>query len=152
MGELLTLMRSSSRQLQFGIAALVIISLLIYHSKLGFSETGSGSSGAPVTKSTQANSRLYGEDYHGRSSADINRVTNSSLGFSKVFVVGLPDRSDKRDAITLTSAATGFHVEFVDGVKGETIPDKAVPFGIDRHALMETNLGSWRGHMNAVRR
>jgi GR25 family glycosyltransferase involved in LPS biosynthesis len=96
--------------------------------------------------------KLYGKEYTGGSTPDINRVTNDTLGFSKVFVVGLPERTDKRDAMTLTSALTGFHVDFVDGVKGESIPDKAVPLGIDRHALMETNLGSWRGHMNAVRR
>lgn len=97
--------------------------------------------------------KLYGKDYQGRSwPAELNRVTNDSLGFSKIFVVGLPERSDKRDALALTAALTGFHVEWVDGVKGESIPDKAVPFGTDRHVLMESNLGSWRGHMNAVRR
>ncbi|KAI0380888.1 glycosyltransferase family 25 protein [Hypomontagnella monticulosa] len=83
---------------------------------------------------------------------DINRVANETLGFEKIFVVGLPERSDKRDAIALTSASTGFHVEWVDGVKGETVPDKAVPFGANRKKLWETNLGSWRGHMNAIRR
>ncbi|KAI0480504.1 hypothetical protein GGR56DRAFT_687682 [Xylariaceae sp. FL0804] len=81
-----------------------------------------------------------------------NLTTNETLGFSKIFVVGLPERSDKRDALALTSALTGFHLDFVDGVRGETIPDKAVPFGVDRHSLWETNLGSWRGHMNAIRR
>ncbi|RYP45114.1 hypothetical protein DL768_008506 [Monosporascus sp. mg162] len=35
---------------------------------------------------------------------DIYRVTNDTLGFSKVFVVGLPERSDKRDSMALTSA------------------------------------------------
>ncbi|KAG8164037.1 hypothetical protein KVR01_005955 [Diaporthe batatas] len=96
--------------------------------------------------------KLYGKEYKGRSTPDINRVTNDTLGFSKIFVVGLPERTDKRDALALTASLTGFHVDFVDGVRGESIPDKAVPFGIDRHALMETNLGSWRGHMNAIRR
>lgn len=57
-------------------------------------------------------SKLYGKDYRGRSSpAEINRVTNDTLGFSKIFAVGLPERSDKRDALTLTAALTGFHVE-----------------------------------------
>lgn len=97
--------------------------------------------------------KLYGTEYKGRSRPeDLNRVTNDTLGFSKIFAIGLPERSDKRDALTLTAALTGFHVDFVDGVRGESIPDKAVPFGTDRHALMETNLGSWRGHMNAIRR
>lgn len=84
--------------------------------------------------------------------ADIDRVSNRTLGFSKIFVVGLPERSDKRDAIVLSSALTGFHVEWVDGVKGEEIPDKAIPFGVEREKLWNTNLGSWRGHMTAARR
>ncbi|TGJ83237.1 hypothetical protein E0Z10_g5517 [Xylaria hypoxylon] len=79
-------------------------------------------------------------------------VTNHTLGFSKIFAIGLPERTDKRDALALTSALTGFHVEFVDGVRGESIPDQAVPFRVDRKALLETNLGSWRGHMNVIRR
>ncbi|KAK6953170.1 hypothetical protein Daesc_005470 [Daldinia eschscholtzii] len=92
--------------------------------------------------------------YRSRGSpADIvERVGNETLGFEKIFVVGLPERSDKRDAIALTSKLTGFGVEWVDGVKGETVPDKALPFGADRKKLWETNLGSWRGHMNAIRR
>ena len=110
-----------------------------------------GGSHAPA-KSKTAESP-YGREYKGHSTPeDINRVTNSTLGFSKVFVVGLPERTDKRDAMALTAALTGFDVEWVDGVRGEEIPNKAVPFGIDRNLLMETNLGSWRGHMNAIRR
>ncbi len=81
----------------------------------------------------------------------IERVTNSTLGFQKVFAVGLPERSDKRDALALTSSLTGFRIDWVDGVRGETIPDTAVPFGVNRVKLWENNLGSWRGHMNVVR-
>ena len=84
---------------------------------------------------------------------DVGRVTNETLGFSKIFVVGLPERTDKRDALTLTSSLTGFHVDFIDGVRSDTVPDKALPYGItDRKAFLETNIGSWRGHMNAVQR
>lgn len=149
MGELFTPMRSTSRYTQLGISAFVIVLIIIYHSGFLFSDTQAQSGSV---RSAPGNQRLYGREYGGRSSPDINRVTNETLGFSNVFVVGLPDRSDKRDAIVLTSAATGFRVEFVDGIKGETIPDKAVPFGVERKALMESNLGSWRGHMNAIRR
>ncbi|KAJ2986558.1 hypothetical protein NUW58_g4966 [Xylaria curta] len=84
--------------------------------------------------------------------ANDSSVANNTLGFSKIFAIGLPERTDKRDAFALTSALTGFHVEFMDGVRGESIPDQAVPPGVDREALMETNLGSWRGHMNVIRR
>ncbi|KAL2276192.1 hypothetical protein FJTKL_01254 [Diaporthe vaccinii] len=114
----------------------------------------SGSSAADSSSSkSNAAEKPYGRNYHGHSTPDdINRVTNGTLGFGKVFVVGLPERTDKRDATSLSAALTGFDIEWVDGVRGESIPDKAVPFGIDRKKLMETNLGSWRGHMNAIRR
>ncbi|KUJ14781.1 glycosyltransferase family 25 protein [Mollisia scopiformis] len=81
----------------------------------------------------------------------VEDVSNSTLGFQKIFAVGLPERSDKRDALALISSLTGFKVDWVDGVKGESIPDKALPYGVDRVQLWENNLGSWRGHLNAVR-
>lgn len=48
--------------------------------------------------------------------------------FEKVFVIGLPERSDKRDALTLMSSLTGFRLSWIDGVAGNTIPNKALPF------------------------
>lgn len=116
-----------------------------------FSFSTSSASSSP--SSAANDNKPYGRAYKGQSTPDdINRVANGTLGFGKVFVVGLPERTDKRDAIALTSSLTGFDVEWVDGVRGEEIPDKAVPFGVNREVLMETNLGSWRGHMNAIRR
>lgn len=95
----------------------------------------------------------WGKAYRGHSEPeDINRVTNATLGFGKVFVVGMPERTDKRDAMALASSLTGFDVEWVDGVRGEDVSNKAVPFRVDRKKLTEANLGQWRGHMNAVRR
>jgi len=132
-----------------GAFAIIISIYCIANSAPSYSPSirTSNNNGVPHTPH-----KLYGKEYKGSSTPDINRVTNDTLGFSKIFVVGLPERTDKRDALALTAALTGFHVDFVDGVKGESIPDKAVPLGIDRHALMENNLGSWRGHMNAIRR
>lgn len=104
------------------------------------------------TPSSSSSSSAFPSRIDRSSPADVNRVANGTLGFEKIFVVGLPERSDKRDAIALTSTLTGFAVDWVDGVRGESVPDKALPFGADRKKLWETNLGSWRGHMNAIRR
>lgn len=52
----------------------------------------------------------------------------------------------------MTSELTGFKIDWVKGVRGESVPDKALPFGVDRVKLWENNVGSWRGHMDAVRR
>ena len=45
-----------------------------------------------------------------------------------MIAIGLPERTDKRDALSLMSALTGFTLTWVDGVLGTTIPDKALPF------------------------
>jgi hypothetical protein len=47
--------------------------------------------------------------------------------FERVYALGLKERSDKRDAITLGASLTGFEVEFVEGVTGEEVLDKARP-------------------------
>lgn len=147
------------------IAILILTTFYLLHPNRNalrvpssFSAPFSAFSGSPAESSSSSSKsdgteKPYGRNYHGHSTPeDINRVTNGTLGFGKVFVVGLPERTDKRDAISLSAALTGFDIEWVDGVRGEAIPDKAVPFGVDRKKLMETNLGSWRGHMNAIRR
>lgn len=144
-------------RLTVAVAVALIFCVSVYilsPSQSGSGFSFAGSTGAAETPSPDFSSELpYGRDYKGHSQPeDLNRVTNGTLGFGKVFVVGLPERTDKRDAIALSSSLTGFDIEWIDGVRGESIPDKAVPFGIDRKILMETNLGSWRGHMNAVRK
>ncbi|KAH0489130.1 hypothetical protein TgHK011_009574 [Trichoderma gracile] len=82
---------------------------------------------------------------------DFERVENKTLGFERVIAIGLPERSDKRDALELMASLTGFDIEWVDGVKPSSIPNKAVPYGIDPAAIRDNFLGSWRGHMNAIR-
>ncbi|KAI0879842.1 glycosyltransferase family 25 protein [Annulohypoxylon maeteangense] len=150
-------LRQPQRHIVIGLGTFFFIACFLIFAprpaRLSLHSIGHGALYAPPTSSSRKIDRFYDKDYKGSSSpVDINRVTNETLGFEKILIVGLPERSDKRDAIALTSSLTGFRVEWVDGVKGETIPDKAVPFGTDRKKLWETNLGSWRGHMNAVRK
>ncbi|KAH8813116.1 hypothetical protein F5884DRAFT_673012 [Xylogone sp. PMI_703] len=83
---------------------------------------------------------------------EIGRATNETLGFQKIIVVGLKERSDRRDAIALQSSLTGIHVEFIDGSNGSSISMKALPPGMDPKRLSTASIGSWRGHMDAVRR
>ncbi|TVY89063.1 hypothetical protein LAWI1_G006225 [Lachnellula willkommii] len=58
---------------------------------------------------------------------EVERAANRTLGFGKVLVIGLKERSDKRDAMVLSSSITGFDVEFMDAMKGEDVSDKAQP-------------------------
>ncbi|KAH6647300.1 hypothetical protein BKA67DRAFT_663633 [Truncatella angustata] len=80
----------------------------------------------------------------------IDDVYNSTLGFEKIFVVGLPTRTDRRDSMILAAALSNIEIEFIDGLLGETVPDKAIPAGPEYTRLPEPVIGSWRGHMNAI--
>lgn len=76
------------------------------------------------------------------------------LQFGKVFVINLPERTDKLDAITLSAAITEFDFDVVKGVKPSEVADKAIPPGMDRFNIMggENSVGAWRAELNAVRR
>ncbi|KAI1345064.1 hypothetical protein F5Y15DRAFT_364734 [Xylariaceae sp. FL0016] len=144
MGDSPASMRPMSRRILFAFLSLFVLLTLWFPFR---------TSPEPREATSRPDSGQASSQQYRKTLKDYNRqVTNDTLGFSKVFVVGLPERSDKRDALALTSSLTGFHLEFVDGVKGNEIPDKAVPFGIDRVQFQDTNLGSWRGHMDAIRR
>lgn len=53
--------------------------------------------------------------------------------FEKIFAIGFPDRTDKRDAITLAASILDLDVDWIDGVDYRTMNPKAYPavcFGI----------------------
>lgn len=54
--------------------------------------------------------------------ADIN-----SPKFEKVFVINLPERTDKLDNLAVASSLTGFQFDIIEGVKGAEVQDKALP-------------------------
>jgi len=70
--------------------------------------------------------------------------------FEKIFVVGLRARTDRRDGMVLSAALSNMNIEFVDGVRGETVLDKAIP-SLEGHSRMADPVtGCWRAHMNAI--
>jgi len=42
-------------------------------------------------------------------------------------------------------------IEFIDGVLGKDVPDKAIPMAQGQERLQNASIGSWRAHMNAIR-
>ncbi|OHX00878.1 glycosyltransferase family 25-like protein [Colletotrichum incanum] len=80
----------------------------------------------------------------------MNNIDNSTLGFEKIFVVGLPSRTDRRDGMLLQAALSDMTIEFVDGVPGNTVSDKAIPKTSEHDRLNDGVIGCWRGHMNAL--
>jgi GR25 family glycosyltransferase involved in LPS biosynthesis len=62
----------------------------------------------------------------------------------------LPTRSDRRDGTVLAAALSNIDIEFIDGVYGDKVPDKAIPNTDGQSRLPDPSIGSWRGHMNAI--
>lgn len=71
------------------------------------------------------------------------------LKFQKIFVIGLPARTDHRDSMSLAAALTGLSIEYVDGVT--SVDNKTLPPGGVEKGLNEGSIFGWRAHMNVLR-
>ena len=122
---------------------------------------------------TQLLQRGVQQPIHGVTNADtdlLRDVSNSTLGvrlysshyrgprltkqqFQKIFVLGLPSRTDRRDSMSLAAAYSGLDIEYIDGVTA--MSDKALPPGRAQRvekAMNERTIYAWRAHMNVLRR
>ena len=54
-------------------------------------------------------------------------VKNATLGFQKILVLSMAERTDRRDGLALASHFSGFDVEFFEGVRGDSISENAKP-------------------------
>ena len=85
-----------------------------------------------------------------------SRIANGTLGFGAIFALGLPDRTDKRDAMELSAALTGLKLTWSDGVQGDAMNPKAIPpVHTDPTAKimkLDAEVGCWRGHMNILQK
>ncbi|OLL23203.1 Procollagen galactosyltransferase 1-B [Neolecta irregularis DAH-3] len=79
-------------------------------------------------------------------------TSNRTLGFGEIYVISLPHRTDRQDAMVLMALNTGFDIKFIDGVYGKTVPDEIIP-GNTRDGLGGAPgvVGCWRSHMNALK-
>ncbi|KAI4157457.1 MAG: hypothetical protein LQ342_008267 [Letrouitia transgressa] len=59
--------------------------------------------------------------------ASLAALQNETLGFEKVYVINLPKRTDKLDAIRLSASVTGFNFEVIKAVNGKDMSPKALP-------------------------
>ncbi|KAI1379090.1 glycosyltransferase family 25 protein [Hypoxylon crocopeplum] len=83
-----------------------------------------------------------------RGHAATEDVFNNTLGFSKIFVINLPSRTDRRDRMSLAGAVSNLSFTWIDGVPGDQVSDQIVPGGAKGHSVGAK--GSWRSHMNAL--
>ncbi|PVH88839.1 glycosyltransferase family 25 protein [Cadophora sp. DSE1049] len=66
--------------------------------------------------------------------------------FQKIFVINMPSRTDRRDAISLAAAVSDLNVDFIEGVGGDSIPEAALPpEGSSESIKLSKGIkGSWR--------
>ncbi|GAQ12274.1 hypothetical protein ALT_9595 [Aspergillus lentulus] len=81
----------------------------------------------------------------------LSHTQNETLGFEHIYAIGLKERTDKRDFLTLASHAAGFKVEWIDGVRPDDLDPRSLPNGLNGTDLKPTALACWRAHMNALR-
>lgn len=82
----------------------------------------------------------------------ITHTLNATLGFGATILISLPERTDRRDAVTLISSTSGIEItHIVDAVHGDGVTVKAKPFGFAAGKLDDPHWGSWRSHLNALR-
>jgi hypothetical protein len=77
-------------------------------------------------------------------------LTNCPAKFERIFVINLPSRTDHRDGMILAAASSNIALDWVDGVRGEDVPDKALPLPASLENMNIGNIGSWRAHLNAM--
>ncbi|KAI0863464.1 hypothetical protein F4860DRAFT_468345 [Xylaria cubensis] len=91
---------------------------------------------------------------------DSEDMLNSTLGFAEIFVINLPSRRDRRDAMTMAGAVSNLNLTFLDGLRGDDSvtgfpsmgksTDKERPGAKSSHSASAGARGSWRSHMNAM--
>jgi GR25 family glycosyltransferase involved in LPS biosynthesis len=123
----------------------VVFHLLIANTTGYFSLPGELNKILPAPKSTST-STLPGI---GKLSDGLQDIFNRTLGFQDIFVISLPERTDKRDAIGLQASLTDLSLTYEDGVYGAAIPAEAKPFGMHRAA---GEVGCWRSHLNIMQK
>ncbi|KAI8951776.1 hypothetical protein F4801DRAFT_578093 [Xylaria longipes] len=108
----------------------------------------------------RSNSLDYGPPSWTRLSRNDEDVRNSTLGFAEIFVINLPSRRDRRDAMTMASAVSNLSLTFLDGFTGDDSVPVSSPAGKNTdtgregtkpsHSASAGARGSWRSHMNAM--
>lgn len=81
----------------------------------------------------------------------ISDAKNATLGFGAIYVINLPTRSDRRDALALMSSMTDLKLDYIEGKPGSEVLDKALPPPASHTSQRSGNIGSWRSHLDAVR-
>ncbi|KAF9892782.1 hypothetical protein FE257_000371 [Aspergillus nanangensis] len=89
--------------------------------------------------------------HHLTEDTSYDHINNETLGFEKVYAIGLKERTDKRDFLSLAASLHGMKVKWMDGVHPDSIVEKAIPDKYNTSNSKPTVIACWRAHMNALR-
>jgi len=92
--------------------------------------------------------RALSTSSHTRPDTSLNAINNRTLGFEKVYSIGLSNHWHKRDAQSLSAQYIGFDITPVEGVRWEDIPKTEYPVGW--HDPFPASIGCWRAHLNVL--
>ncbi|KIW54398.1 hypothetical protein PV05_06758 [Exophiala xenobiotica] len=106
-----------------------------------------GTSKLEAGRSSSNTATSYVPPTSSKAAGNLNDVYNRTLGFQEIFVVSLPERSDRRDAFRLQASVTDISYTFTNAVLGKNVPTKAQPWGMHREPA---EVGCWRSHLNIM--
>ena len=75
-------------------------------------------------------------------------LRNETMGFGNVYVVNMPERMDKLDAMKLTASLTGFNFEVIPAVNGRKVSAKVLSKDFPEGENHDGQVGCWRSHLS----
>lgn len=129
-----SLRRSRPLLLVILLAGLVTVTYLSLGSNLqGYARRYTGNANEASSSDSEGNSTDAAWTIPYRTDTQANRnIANTTLGFEKIFVLGLADRLLKRDSVELGASVTDLNITWIDGVYGDKIHKNAIPPAHDK--------------------
>ena len=112
----------------------------------GMSSTPSSSGETPTRKlKITDNGPVLGNGDRSLSRQSLKDLRNETLGFGNVYVINMPKRLDKLDAMKLTASLTGFKIEIIPAV--EKVSPKVLSTDFPEGDTHDGQIGCWRSHL-----
>ncbi|KAL8928119.1 MAG: hypothetical protein Q9172_001029 [Xanthocarpia lactea] len=137
----------------FGLTCLFLLSLILLQRKHDLLRQPSIDTFKGASSKSAAGGRttsFSGSRQTQLPEVSLKALQNQTLGFEKVYVINLPKRTDKLDAIRLAAAVTGFNFDVIVGQNGADMSPKALPGPFEDGPMRNATVGCWRSHMQAA--
>ncbi|KAE8342849.1 hypothetical protein BDV24DRAFT_173551 [Aspergillus arachidicola] len=88
--------------------------------------------------------------HHLTEETTFDHINNETLGFQHIYAIGMKERTDKRDYLTLAASFLGIKVDWRDGVYPDNVSEKSYPLKLGESGVKPAAIGCWRAHMNTL--